>query len=282
MATAVVVEGWVDTGLGYELTLAEGKLVCRNGKGRILASVPPRVRASDAAENLLSLREWLASHEARCRTTVEEWMLRSLPIPSDLIIEVWPDPAWRSPLEHAVVAAGGVSGFLRAAEATRGIGLVDLEGETVWTAAPTVTIHHPVLIDPIDDFREFAAELGVGQGLAQVMREIYRKPEELDPKARSVRTYAAGSYPYLGAVTTLCERHGLAVRGGNVICGVWEAGRFVEARVWMNASHDSVEIGELTWVDDSERPLCLAEVGPVAYSEGVRIAAIVHAGARTR
>jgi hypothetical protein len=53
----------------------------------------------------------------------------------------------------------------------------------------------------------------------------------------------------------------------------------VEARFWLGADHPEGETwtGELVWVDDQEQQLDLAQVGPVAWSEGTRMAALVYA-----
>jgi hypothetical protein len=72
---------------------------------------------------------------------------------------------------------------------------------------------------------------------------------------------------------------GYRVRGGFARCAVWEAGRLVEGRFWLGADSPDVETytGDLLFVDESERVLKLADVGPVAFSEGMRMASSIHA-----
>ncbi len=51
------------------------------------------------------LRDWLDEHEQQCRASLELWMLRSLPVPRDVLASVWTDPAWQSILINTVVCA---------------------------------------------------------------------------------------------------------------------------------------------------------------------------------
>ena len=40
---------------------------------------------------------------------------------------------------------------------------------------------------------------------------------------------------------------------------------------------DSTTTGDLTWVDDKQRPLAVVDVPPVAFSEGMRMASQIYA-----
>lgn len=75
------------------------------------------------------------------------------------------------------------AGFLRDADPERGIGIVDLDGDSVRLDAEQVLIPHPVLLDDLADLREFAAELGVEQGLDQLFRDVWPRPETVDATA---------------------------------------------------------------------------------------------------
>ncbi len=273
---------WVDAGKGYSLALDGDKLVCRNKAGKRLSSVPKEVRDGEAAEHLLALREWLDDHERECRQTVEAWMLRSLPVPRAALQAVWPDEAWRAPLENAVVARSlgdGSAGFLRGADPARGVGLVDLDGETTWLDSTEVVIPHPILLPDLDDLRALATELSLTQALSQLFRETHRKPADMDPARTSVTEHAGGQFKQLVHALGKCRSLGFRVQGGFALCRVWEAGRTVEARYWLHGDspEEPAETGELFWVDDRERTLKLGEVGPVAYSEGVRMASSIYA-----
>jgi hypothetical protein len=126
--------------------------------------VPKPVREHDAAQGLLQTQEWLDRHDTACRAEVEKWLIRSLPVPVAVLTAVWPDPSWREPLADLVVAPlddGGEwqlddAGFLREADPERGLGVVNLDGDSVWLRPERVAVPHPVLLEDLDDLREFA------------------------------------------------------------------------------------------------------------------------------
>ncbi len=257
----------------------------------MLKSIPKRVRDSAAADRLRALLDWLARHEAECHATVERWMLGSMPVPAAVLVAVWPDSAWRGPLEHAVIVpAGGDSvpgagtdgqpGFLRGVDADGRLGVVDLDGETRWLAAATVTIPHPVLLDDLDELRDFAVELGVEQGVQQLFREVSRKPPELDPAERRLSDFGGARFPELRHAFGRASELGFQVRGGYAVCRTFDGGAMVEARYCLGADDPSWEAwtGDLVWVDGQDRQLSFGQVGPVAWSEGVRMASLIHAG----
>ncbi len=61
------VPSWVRATDQHELAidLANGALVCRNARERLLKSVPKRARDSATADRLRALLDWLARHVAR-------------------------------------------------------------------------------------------------------------------------------------------------------------------------------------------------------------------------
>lgn len=280
--------GWVDAGDGYSLALEDGTIKCRNAKGQLLKAVPKELKEGDAFEELENLREFLASHERECIEFVESWMLRSLPAPRAVLTAVWADTAWRSALENAVVAPTGDSrggGFLRGVDAARGIGVVDREGETVWLSAESVWIPHPIMLEGLNDLRALSTELGLAQGISQLFREVYeRKPTHV-ASATKVSDLADGHFKMLSHALSRCRRHGYRVSGGSASTRVWEldergALQATEARYWVGADDPMAETmtGDLVWVDEKERALTLARVGPVAFSEGMRMANAIYAG----
>ncbi len=276
---------WVDAGDGYGLTVADGKLVCRNPKGKTLKSVPKKVADGEVAEQLKALVSWLTTHEQECRETAETWMLRSLPVPRAILQAVWPDVAWRGALENLVVAPRGAvsdesAGFFRGAD-ERGVGIVNLDGETVWIDAPEVVIPHPILLgEELEDFRELAADLEVDQQVQQLFRQTSPKPEITKVERTSVAEYGEGKFEQLNFALGRCRTLGYRVKGGYAICGVFEGGKNCEARYWIGAEYPDGETwtGDLIWVDDKQSALKLTEVGPVAWSEGHRMAAAIYAG----
>lgn len=278
--------GWVDAGNGYQLSLDDGKLVAKNDKGKRLTSVPKDVKESDVADQLEALRDWLAEHDRECVAQVEQWMLRSLPVPRAVLQAVWEDPSWRRPLENAVIVAvdsrGGhdhrKAGLFRGVDAKRGVGIVDLDGETGWLDTDRVAVPHPILIFELDAWRELVTQLGVSQGIAQLHRETHAKPPEL-ATGTSVDMFEDGKFATLMHAIGKARALGYKVRGGFATCQVWDGGSVSEARYWIGADSPDAETltGQLSWVDGRERGLKLADVGPVAFSEGMRMAAAIYA-----
>lgn len=277
--------GWVDAAGGYALALEAGKLVARNAQGKRLSAVPRPLRDGEVAGQLEALRDWLVEHDRACRTTVEQWMLRSLPVPRAVLEQVWDDPGWRTPLENAVVAAvdvdgradPGTAGLFRGVDRRRGIGVVDLEGETVWLTADRIAIPHPVLLPELDAWRELVTELGAAQGVSQLHRETHPRPPGLT--ANAIDRFADGRFAMLIHAAGKARALGYKVSGGFAVCPVWDGGAITEARYWIGADAPDAETrtGPLSWVDPGERGLPIAAVGPVAFSEGMRMASAIYA-----
>ncbi len=277
--------GWTDAGDGYQISLEAGKLVAKNPAGKRLTSVPKQVKDGDAADQLEALRDWLVEHERECAVTVDQWMLRSLAVPRSVLEAVWDDPAWRKPLENAVVVAvkpdGGhdaaKAGLFRGVDRKKGVGVVDLDGETAWLDTERVAIPHPILIAELDGWRELITQLGVAQGISQLHRETHAKPAGLT--ATSIEEFEDGKFAMLMHALGKARSLGFKVRGGFATCKVWDGDGVAEARYWIGADSPESETytGQLSWVDARERGLKLAEVGPVAFSEGMRMASSIYA-----
>lgn len=278
---------WLAAAGGYQVTVRSEQVVCRNAKGKELKSLPGSIKDDPAVFTLREMIEWLGRHKAQVREDVDRWMVRSLPVPAVLLARVWPDEVWRAALTDLVVAVPGAdgrwdpeqAGFLREATET-GIGLVNLDGDTVRLDADRVVIPHPVHLADLDDLREFAADLGVSQSVDQLFRQTWTRPAGLSPHATQVRDYAGGKYAQLRHLMARSGSLGYPVRGGWAVCRVFEDGQTVEARSWLGADDPSVETetGDLTFARGDGAALPLAQVGPVAWSEGMRMAAALYAG----
>jgi hypothetical protein len=279
--------GWTDAGNGYSLTLDGGKLAAKNAAGKRLTSVPREIKDGDVADQLEALRDWLAEHDRECIATVEQWMLRSLSVPRSVLVAIWEDPSWRRPLENAVIVAvradgrhdAAHAGLFRGVDRTKGVGVVDLEGETAWLDTERVAIPHPILISELDAWRELVTQLGVTQGIAQLHRETHVKPAEASSTASSIDQFEDGKFAMLMHAVGKARSLGFKVSGGFATCKVWDGGGVSEARFWIGADSPDAETltGALSWVDDRERGLKLSEVGPVAFSEGMRMASSIYA-----
>jgi hypothetical protein len=271
---------WLDATPDYQVRLDErGKVVCRNAKGKQLAAVPGALKDNAQVVQLRQLAEWLERHEGKCHATVDRWMVRSLPVPTAVVVEVWPDPAWRNALRDLVVTTDDEAGFLRDANPDRGVGVVTLDGDTRWLQPEEVRIPHPVLLEDLDELREFGAELGIEQKVQQLFRQTFGKGEQA-AGANSVTEFSGGKFAQLNHALTRCRSLGYPVRGGYATYPAFEDGAIVEARYWVGSEYPESETYTADLIfsraDGSQIPL--AEVGPVAWSEGMRMASLVYAG----
>lgn len=277
---------WVPGERDYKIGLCSGKLVCQNPKGQTLASLPKWLKESDAAESLLALAEWLDEHRSECLHTVERWMLRSLLIPRDVLQEVWPDANWRECLENLVIApvdAHGQpdfesTGLLREVESKRGLGVIDLDGETQWHKSAAVMVPHPILIADLAELRELASDLSIKQTVDQLYRPV-NQPTEGQKNLKSVNDYADGVFEQLNFALSHCRRLGYPVRGGYATCRIWENDTMTEARYYVGDEYPEAETytGQLVFVDAGERAVKIGDLGAVTFSEGVRMAAAIYA-----
>lgn len=278
--------GWLSAGDGYEVALVEGRVAARatagRAAGRQLKSLPKAVREHPEVDRLRRFGEWLDRHGAACVAQVDAWMVSSLPVPTGLLARVWLDEAWQSALRDLAVVGDDPDevGFLRDATDAGELRVVNLDGETVRLSPRTVTLPHPVLLPDLEDLREFAAELGVTQRVEQIHRATWLKPEGLAESVTEIREFAGGSYDSRFGLAARATSLGYRVSGGYATCRVRDAGRSVEAAVWIGEPYwdGDTETGGLTWSDEDGRTVRPAKVGPVAWSEGMRMAAALYAG----
>lgn len=270
---------WIPCGSGHELSIQDGAVVARNSKGRGLKSVPAAAKKTREWEDLDAALVFLHQHDAEAGDAVQRWFLRSLPVPRALLAAVWPDEAWRSWLTDLVVSTpdGRLAGFLRAADAD-GLGVVDLDGESVRIDAERVLIPHPAIIPDLDDLREFAAELSLSQRFDQLFREVHR-PDPANAERTRLTDWSGGAFDQLRFATGRAASSGFKVSGGYAVCPVYEDGALITARYWIGADAPDyeTETGDLHWVRSGD-PVPIGQVGPVAYSEGVRMATRIYAG----
>jgi len=279
---------WVALDDGSALAIEAGKLVARNKKGRRLKSPSKKMKDSPIGEQLLDVIKLVKEHQRTCLETVERWMLRSLPVPTETLVALWPDAHWRRLLDSTVVAPApgtdeaddpDLTGILRDVDAERGLGLVNLDGETVWTKPSAVVLPHPILLEELKEWRGLVAELGVEQGLGQLMRETFAKPDGLDPTTKSLDDYANAEFEQLNFAIGRTRAIGCRVSGGFATSTVWEDGTRYRAQLWIGAEDPFYETttGELLWTDAEDKALLVATVPPVAYSEGMRMASLIYA-----
>ncbi|MGW1720410.1 DUF4132 domain-containing protein [Streptomyces sp. NPDC002156] len=247
---------WLTAGDGYEVAL---------------------VRDHPEVQRLRRLAEWLQRHTAACLAQVDAWISSSLPVPTELVARVWPDEVWRSALRDLVVVGDAPDevGFLRDATESGELRVVNLDGETVRLSPRTVTLPHPVLLPDLEELREFATGQGIVQRVEQIHRAVWRKPANLYGDGTEVTDFAGASF---GSPYALAASLGYRTTGGYTICRMRDGQRTVDACLWTGSYEYSTQSGALFWGDRDGRALRLREIGPVAWSEGTRIAAALHAG----
>jgi len=282
--------GWIDAGKGYELSILDGAIAARKD-GKRLGSVPKPIKEADVADRLTATVDFLEEHARTCVATVETWMLRSLATPRRVLEAVFADDAWRKALADAWIvpldkqgrADPAAGGFLKAVDASKGVGIVDRDGETTWIDTDRVMVPHPILLDAVDDLRAMAVELGVTQGIGQLFRETFARPAAPPTDPTAVGGYAGGEFNMLSAAIGTAKRLGYRVVGGSASTRVLERGRFVEARYYLGDGDpmDSTETGELTWLDDKHKQLAVVDVPVIAFSEGMRMASAIYAKRKT-
>jgi hypothetical protein len=280
------VETWVDAPNGYKLSIVNGKVVCKNAKGTLLASVPATLKEDPITDQLQALVSWLDEHHLECLHTVERWMLRSLVIPSQTLLEVWRDPDWKSAMTNLAIAPADISGkvdtesigLLKDADPQRGLGIVDVDGESKWLNSPNVAFVHPILIGELDELRELATDLAIMQPIEQLYRPVFAPtPNQLSLSA--ILDYQGGEFEQLNYALGHCKRLGYPVRGGYAICKVWEGQSPLEARFYIGSEHPESQTftGDLIFVNANQQAVPVRDVGPVTFSEGIRMATAIYA-----
>jgi uncharacterized protein DUF4132 len=277
--------GWLAVDDTYEIALVEGQVVARSASetspaGRLRA-LPGELRDRPEVVELQRFAEWLERHAVECAAQVDTWMVSSLPVPAGLLARVWPDEAWRSALRDVVVVGEGPGevGFLRDADDSGELRVVDLDGETVRLCARTVIMPHPVLLPELEELRVFAAELGVVQGVEQIHRATWRRPGDIDADAETVSEFSGAEYGSWFHLSARAASLGYKVADGCVTGRIRDGGRVFTASVDIGNPYydEGGRTGDLSWCHGRDR-LRLSEVGPVAWSEGMRMAAALHAG----
>lgn len=279
--------GWLAVGDSYEISFVDGKVAARStgsrASGRPLKTLPKALRDDPEVDRLRQLGQWLDRHTAECLARVDAWVVSSLPVPTGLLARVWPDPAWQGALRDLVVLGDDPAepGFLRDVTDTGDLRVVNLDGDTVRLSPASATLPHPVRVPDLTDLREFADELDVTQRVEQLHRGTWSRPANLKDRDTTINDFHGTTVP--NRLAARAATLGFRVSGSQVTCRVWEAGRTVEAAMWFDEAYWDSEatLGSLSWSVVDGPTLRLTEVGPVAWSEGIRMATAL-SGALTR
>ncbi|MET9593970.1 DUF4132 domain-containing protein [Streptomyces sp. NPDC006516] len=282
--------GWLAAGDTYEVTLVEGRVVARRAPGVSPAgqegeqegTLPAELEDRPEVVELQRFAEWLDRHAAECAARVGNWMVSSLPVPTGLLARLRADEAWEAALRDIVIVGDGPHevGFLRDTDDSGGVRVVNLDGETVRLSARSVTMPHPILLPGLEGLRALAAESGLVQGVEQIHRAVWRKPAGTDGAPVAVTEFAGAEYRSWFHLSSRAISLGYRIAGSSVVDRIRDAGRITTASVGMSDPYteERAWTGSLTWFDEGGRRLPPDEIGPVAWSEGMRMAAALHAG----
>lgn len=267
---------WITAG-DYRIALTADGIVAQNAKGKQLKTVPAKVRKTPEYDRLDALDTFYHQHDRLCLDTVQGWFLTAEPVSALLVTSVRQDASWWSCLENLLVSDGETTGLLKGV-AGESVVLVDLDGESVTTGRDLVILH-PALIDDLDDWREFAVDLGVTQRLDQLLRTVHRAPADPAEQKKELTWFADGKYSraahLLGRARGAGYTAGLDhVRVTTVTGAVTTVGE-MSVDAWDPG--EEATLGALSfWRDGTE--LDPAEVDPVAWSETVRMGEYLYAG----
>ncbi|MCI4066826.1 DUF4132 domain-containing protein [Micromonospora sp. R77] len=270
--------GWLAVGESYEISLVDGKVAARSAgpraTGRPLKTLPKVLRDAPEVDRLRQLAQWLDRHAQECLNRVNTWVVSSLPVPTGLLTRVWPDPAWQDALRDLVVCGDDPAepGFLRDVTETGDLRVVNLDGETVRLSPASATLPHPVRLPHLADLREFAEQLEITQRVEQLHRGTWGRPADLRDRETTVTDFRGTAVP--SRLAARAATLGFRVSGSRVTCRVWEDGRTIEAAIWFDEGYWDSEatLGALSWSVVDGPTLRLVQVGPVAWSEGMRMA----------
>ncbi|WP_428964914.1 DUF4132 domain-containing protein [Micromonospora fluostatini] len=273
--------GWLPVGDSYEISLVDGKVAARStgprASGRPLKTLPKALRDDPEVERLRQLAQWLDRHAAQCLARVDSWVVSSLPVPTGLLARVWPDPAWQDTLRDLVVLGDDTTetGFLRDVTAAGDLRVVNLDGETVRLSRASATLPHPVRLPDLAELAGFADELDVSQRVEQLHRGTWGRPADLKDRDTTLTDFQGTAVP--ARLAARAAALGFRVAGAQVTCRVWEAGHPVEAALRFDEDYWDSEatLGTLSWSVVAGPTLRLTDVGPVAWSEGMRMATVL-------
>ncbi|WP_295016366.1 DUF4132 domain-containing protein [uncultured Micrococcus sp.] len=275
---------WIEVPTGHAIRLHGGEVECRNAKGKVLATVPPAVKRTDEHERLAVLADSLAAHRRQQRQAVETWMLWGAAVPSALLAALWADPDAREALHGVLLQepASACTGLLVDVDAGRLV-LAGPDGARISAADGPVTVAHPALVEDVERWRAALADQGVEQHADQLARTVFRsgqvdwlRPAEDGPEGPYVLVYTAGPAAHRDYARRMSALLPLdaELSPGRIAVRVREGGRTVVARLEIDG--DSPEnpsyTDRLAWFDESGRRLTFEEIGPLAWSEGVRLA----------
>ncbi len=220
------------------------------------------VRDRDSAHDLDEVARWLADRDDVCRDEATSWMIRGTSLSTDTLANLWSDRMWSHSLTDLVIetADGDLSddpaelarGFLRGVSAGRGVGILGLDGPTQWVTRRRWVIAHPATLPDLGGWINAARELGISQDVHQLDRTVFHRDASRFPDSHiAAHLWLPG--------TSRTERSEQ----------FWDGGRWVLAHIGKSRADGYLSV---EFRDSDDRPLRLAAVGPIVWSEALRLA----------
>jgi len=159
-----------------------------NADGKVLSSVPPKVRKSPLWKEWMEVRK---NHRHRLKQNTRKivnWMVSREPVDGTLLASLLKDPAWKTPLTGLVVQGREGSGFILGGDPDKGVGVFTQELDSLWLKEDTWTIPHPADLEDLPAWQACAAENGQSQGTAQLLRPLH-SPREKEAPQRTTSRY---------------------------------------------------------------------------------------------
>lgn len=168
---------------GYALQVGSNfDYTVHNAKGKALARLPAKLKKTPEVQQLAALE---ASHALR-RTdharTIEGWMLGDEPVPVSVVAALRADPCWSAPLAGLLVEVDGQKGLLTGGDAAS-LELTDAAGRTSVDGG-ALRIPHPARLGDLAAWRDTLRQLGISQGVRQLLRPVQR-PDDTEASRRS-------------------------------------------------------------------------------------------------
>lgn len=246
-----------------------------NADGKVLASVPDKVRKSELWQQWVAIRD---NHRARLADharTVATWMVSGRAVSTAELVELYRDPAWRAVLSGLLVISPGEAGLLAGADRERGVGLITVDLESQWSTKGPWTIPHPIdLGGELEHWLECATAYGKPQGIPQLYRSTHR------PTASELGERATARFGGLTLNNAAATSHGFNRRGWSTAAGRARRtfttldGTSATAEFAYFADGDSYgdwnqecTTGDLLFRDAAGEPLKLRDVPAAMFSE---------------
>jgi hypothetical protein len=185
-----------------------------NADGKVLASVPDKLRQTETWKQWMALRE---NHRARVKEharTIASWMVSRRAIPGIQLATLYRDPAWRTVMSALLVRSDRNAGLIVGGEPERGIGLFTRDLDSEWQPGGQWIAPHPIdLGDELPAWQACATAYGQPQGIAQLYRSIHR------PTPTEIAERASSRYAGLTLANAAAASHGFNRRGWTTAAG---------------------------------------------------------------